>query len=48
MKDDSGAKERGTPSLRALFGWSAALLAISLLIAVLALPILHWLGFDPK
>lgn len=36
------------PRLRAMLGWSALLLAGSLTVAAVALPVLHWLGFDPK
>lgn len=31
-----------------MLGWSALMLAVSLAVAAIALPILHWLGFDPS
>ena len=37
--------ERPPPSALELFKWAAILLAISLTIAALAIPILRWLGF---
>ena len=36
------------PRFWPMVGWSALMVALSLTVAVLALPILHWLGFDPK
>lgn len=36
------------PRWGAMVGWSVLMLAISLAVAALALPVLHWLGFDPK
>ena len=48
MSDAAREPEKQRPTLRAMLGWSAAMMAFSLLVALLALPILHWLGFDPK
>jgi hypothetical protein len=42
---DRTPRERPQPSALELFKWSAILLAISLAIAALAIPILRWLGF---
>jgi hypothetical protein len=39
---------REGPRLGPMLGWSALMLAASLAVAAIALPILHWLGFDPK
>ena len=42
---DPSPRERAQPSALELFKWAAILLAISLTIAALAIPILRWLGF---
>ena len=36
------------PRWGAMLGWSALMLGSSLCVAAIALPILHWLGFDPS
>jgi len=38
----------GRPRWGAMLGWSALMLLASLTVAAVALPILHWLGFDPS
>jgi len=42
---DPAPREKVQPSALELFKWAAILLAISLTIAALAIPILRWLGF---
>ena len=42
---DPPRTERPQPTALELFKWAAILLAISLTIAALAIPILRWLGF---
>ena len=44
----SEPRRDGRPRLVPMIGWSALMLAASLTVAAIALPILHWLGFDPK
>lgn len=42
---DDGREER-RPRWGAMLGWSALMLAVSLLVAAIAVPVLRWLGFD--
>lgn len=42
------AGPRPEPTWRAQLKWSAIMVGLSLLVALVSLPILHWLGFDPK
>jgi len=45
----SAAREGGEPPRwGAMLGWSALMVVVSLAVAALALPILHWLGYDPR
>ena len=39
---------RPEPTWGAQLKWSAIMVGLSLLVALVSLPILHWLGFDPK
>jgi len=42
---DPAPRERPQPSARELFKWAAILLAVSLTIAAIAIPLLRWFGF---
>jgi hypothetical protein len=43
-RDDRPGEPRPQPSAGELFRWAALLLAISLLVAAIAIPLLRWLG----